>query len=127
MPAVICEVKELLQDVFDGTPLVAGPRPHKSLQGLEVGNQRTLCVVVAALEPAVNSVLDCGQMGRGLLVVADVELDVLHTRDLLRRARSSVEHTSELQSLMRISYAVFCLTKKINQQHITMPTTNETL
>src|SRR3546814_6881554 len=24
----------------------------------------------------------------------------------------SVEHTSELQSLMRISYAVFCLTKK---------------
>src|SRR3546814_1283292 len=29
-----------------------------------------------------------------------------------RRARSE-EHTSELQSLMRISYAVFCLKKKI--------------
>src|SRR3546814_4118243 len=29
------------------------------------------------------------------------------------RARSE-EHTSELQSLMRISYAVFCLKKKIN-------------
>src|SRR3546814_5406875 len=29
----------------------------------------------------------------------------------LRRARSE-EHTSELQSLMRISYAVFCLKKK---------------
>src|SRR3546814_8864694 len=28
----------------------------------------------------------------------------------------SEEHTSELQSLMRISYAVFCLTKK-NQKH----------
>src|SRR3546814_4450698 len=27
-------------------------------------------------------------------------------------ARSSEEHTSELQSLMRISYAVFCLTYK---------------
>src|SRR3546814_8000291 len=26
----------------------------------------------------------------------------------------SEEHTSELQSLMRISYAVFCLTKKIH-------------
>src|SRR3546814_3462805 len=26
----------------------------------------------------------------------------------------SEEHTSELQSLMRISYAVFCLQKKIN-------------
>src|SRR3546814_3152848 len=30
----------------------------------------------------------------------------------------SEEHTSELQSLMRISYAVFCLKKKIN--HITI-------
>src|SRR3546814_3955163 len=30
---------------------------------------------------------------------------------IVRRARSE-EHTSELQSLMRISYAVFCLKKK---------------
>src|SRR3546814_8526050 len=30
----------------------------------------------------------------------------------------SEEHTSELQSLMRISYAVFCLKKKKNQTHI---------
>src|SRR3546814_5990051 len=29
-----------------------------------------------------------------------------------RRCRRSEEHTSELQSLMRISYAVFCLKKK---------------
>src|SRR3546814_4793429 len=30
----------------------------------------------------------------------------------MRREGRSEEHTSELQSLMRISYAVFCLTKK---------------
>src|SRR3546814_2161267 len=30
------------------------------------------------------------------------------------RFRRSEEHTSELQSLMRISYAVFCLKKKKN-------------
>src|SRR3546814_12234731 len=30
-----------------------------------------------------------------------------------RQERRSEEHTSELQSLMRISYAVFCLKKKI--------------
>src|SRR3546814_9468840 len=30
----------------------------------------------------------------------------------LKRAFRSEEHTSELQSLMRISYAVFCLKKK---------------
>src|SRR3546814_4211242 len=29
----------------------------------------------------------------------------------------SEEHTSELQSLMRISYAVFCLKKKIESSH----------
>src|SRR3546814_6016467 len=29
----------------------------------------------------------------------------------------SEEHTSELQSLMRISYAVFCLKKKIKQKY----------
>src|SRR3546814_4941749 len=37
-----------------------------------------------------------------------------HARN--RKARRSEEHTSELQSLMRISYAVFCLKKKTSQQ-----------
>src|SRR3546814_5693932 len=37
----------------------------------------------------------------------------------------SEEHTSELQSLMRISYAVFCLKKKKNATHINHTTTNE--
>src|SRR3546814_4958051 len=31
----------------------------------------------------------------------------------------SEEHTSELQSLMRISYAVFCLKKKKSEEHHT--------
>src|SRR3546814_10201103 len=34
-------------------------------------------------------------------------------------AARSEEHTSELQSLMRISYAVFCLKKKITTQYQT--------
>src|SRR3546814_2579512 len=36
---------------------------------------------------------------------------------LLMPANRSEEHTSELQSLMRISYAVFCLKIKIPQTH----------
>src|SRR3546814_3683990 len=36
------------------------------------------------------------------------------SRDEIRQIRSE-EHTSELQSLMRISYAVFCLKKKNTQ------------
>src|SRR3546814_1358009 len=47
------------------------------------------------------------------------EPDIL--KPLIQRADSdsarSEEHTSELQSLMRISYAVFCLKKKIPQHY----------
>src|SRR3546814_1335323 len=38
----------------------------------------------------------------------------------------SEEHTSELQSLMRISYAVFCLKKKKNTQKRTQSTRKHT-
>src|SRR3546814_2715442 len=37
-----------------------------------------------------------------------------HARAAAHRRARSEEHTSELQSLMRISYAVFCLKKKTN-------------
>src|SRR3546814_6309127 len=40
-----------------------------------------------------------------------LELPELSAGDLMRPARSE-EHTSELQSLMRTSYAVFCLKKQ---------------
>src|SRR3546814_1626582 len=38
-----------------------------------------------------------------------------------KRDRRSEEHTSELQSLMRISYAVFCLKKKIQTSKDKIP------
>src|SRR3546814_6911299 len=41
----------------------------------------------------------------------------------LQIARSE-EHTSELQSLMRISYAVFCLKKKTKTEHTLLLITN---
>src|SRR3546814_6626622 len=43
-----------------------------------------------------------------------MEMIERHVRPSLR----SEEHTSELQSLMRISYAVFCLKKKIIHKNI---------
>src|SRR3546814_4545563 len=39
---------------------------------------------------------------------------------VFRRQVRSEEHTSELQSLMRISYAVFCLKKKKNTTYYTV-------
>src|SRR3546814_7136447 len=47
----------------------------------------------------------------------DFSFDVAMPRFPARPERRSEEHTSELQSLMRISYAVFCLKKK---KYITM-------
>src|SRR3546814_5171821 len=47
------------------------------------------------------------------LALHDVELAVDRRQALFRLDEDrSEEHTSELQSLMRISYAVFCLKKK---------------
>src|SRR3546814_4617130 len=49
-----------------------------------------------------------GRHGIGVEQAEGVELPAGDVR--------SEEHTSELQSLMRISYAVFCLKKKINKR-----------
>src|SRR3546814_4355563 len=40
-------------------------------------------------------------------------------RDVIRWSKRSAEHTSELQSLMRISYAVFCLNKNNKNTKLT--------
>src|SRR3546814_1636695 len=42
-------------------------------------------------------------------------------RQLAAARPRSEEHTSELQSLMRISYAVFCLKKKTIKTHTQLP------
>src|SRR3546814_3104753 len=53
---------------------------------------------------------------RGLVQLPEQErawlLEVTPSRHMDEIAGRSEEHTSELQSLMRISYAVFCLKKK---------------
>src|SRR3546814_10273150 len=46
---------------------------------------------------------------RGVISVAERQAYIARVRELAKR---SEEHTSELQSLMRNSYAVFCLKKK---------------
>src|SRR3546814_7781766 len=57
----------------------------------------------AAIEPALEQVPGIG--------VQRAQAGALAQQRQQRLARSE-EHTSELQSLMRISYAVFCLKKK---------------
>src|SRR3546814_1583647 len=64
--------------------------------------------------------LELGQVARQVALAQpahgfeEAELDQLGTAEHGQdRQPRSEEHTSELQSLMRISYAVFCLKKKI--------------
>src|SRR3546814_1817413 len=52
-----------------------------------------------------------GVVGRQLLAPCDVQRVILLARPRRCGQQRSEEHTSELQSLMRISYAVFCLKK----------------
>src|SRR3546814_5965607 len=70
----------------------------------------------AAGESSTEVAAEVGKQGIGLVgaVLGGIwacRRDVRHCA----RARSE-EHTSELQSLMRISYAVFCLKKKKTQK-----------
>src|SRR3546814_9129018 len=51
------------------------------------------------------------------LVLDPIALDVVVVVDNYDIKRSE-EHTSELQSLMRISYAVFCLNKKKENKRV---------
>src|SRR3546814_1119454 len=66
------------------------------------------------IEPTLLTLLDQGLLDQAMGELAD-EADVgdPHATWLWRFIyQRSEEHTSELQSLMRISYAVFCLKKK---------------
>src|SRR3546814_2409030 len=55
-------------------------------------------------------------------LVRDVMDDGQRERLVAQVSGRSEEHTSELQSLMRISNAVFCLKKKKNMQYTTLAT-----
>src|SRR3546814_8721303 len=83
---------------------------------------RSLAVKVADRRHAVDhqraiSLAPIQPAGR-IMLVADVTDDLFQNVFQRHQAHDgavrSEEHTSELQSLMRISYAVFCLKKKNN-------------
>src|SRR3546814_5313112 len=64
---------------------------------------------------------DLGQTDQRLTAGAREIANGIYSQLASLAARRSEEHTSELQSLMRISYAVFCLKKKRNKERKTSP------
>src|SRR3546814_1576544 len=73
--------------------------------------------------PAFGERIDDHRLRR---IAVDYEILRQARRGFHQRLLRSEEHTSELQSLMRISYAVFCLKKKKKQHNKnTQPQSNQ--
>src|SRR3546814_10682027 len=85
--------------ILQGTAKKLGLAPEKVVVTVDRHANTSAASVPLALDEAVRD----GRVKQGDLVV----LEAMGGR--------SEEHTSELQSLMRITYAVFCLKKKKNQ------------
>src|SRR3546814_7346821 len=114
-------ISDWSSDVCSSDLAVAGGEVHPPVGGARIVAQRLLHHAhgLDELAPvghrqqaqAADAVADRDLVG-GLLPV----LELHHLRDVLllvgQPLLRSEEHTSELQSLMRISYAVFCLKKK---------------
>src|SRR3546814_6756468 len=76
----------------DGIALVTFDVPGRSMNAISASVQRDLDVLVAAIK-------------------SDDSIRAMVLQSGKESGFRSEEHTSELQSLMRISYAVFCLKK----------------
>src|SRR3546814_8101517 len=92
------------------------PRSYGGVDGaLRVAQRREALIeagleLMGSAEPELTVRGVCKKAG----VAARYFYESFTDRDALMR---SEEHTSELQSLMRISYAVFCLKKKTKRKH----------
>src|SRR3546814_9290366 len=106
-------------DLFELTPSERRPALAKAIADLLDGevfaemNDYVREDLIDALEP--HEVADiASELDTDDAVAIIEDLDADDQREVLRAMEPdrSEEHTSELQSLMRISYAVFCLKKK---------------
>src|SRR3546814_9405697 len=61
---------------------------------------------------AISADILTGSLKKNIIPFLKIILNFIPMNSRVSTNRRSEEHTSELQSLMRISYAVFCLKKK---------------
>src|SRR3546814_6821539 len=71
---------------------------------------------VAGLAPPLFALVQFESYWPALILLVGLQLILFVSGNFIQPRRSE-EHTSELQSLMRISYAVFCLKKKNYKLH----------
>src|SRR3546814_4373520 len=93
---------------------IGGPLPAEQMveliEAIEIEKSCSVSSARSACWAAIrNAIRAAADRGEPLIVQeSDVAHGIFQTLEEMR----SEEHTSELQSLMRISYAVFCLKKK---------------
>src|SRR3546814_4885679 len=93
---------------FPYTTLFRSAAAHDLFFPIDLGANPSIGGMIAANTGGARF-LRYGDVRRNLLAV---ELVTSSTEPAVHLLGRSEEHTSELQSLMRISYAVFCLNKK---------------
>src|SRR3546814_10820343 len=99
-------------------------RPEEAKRVLHIGIVRASAAFGYNPVDVLGRILDVARLAMNTILGIDLEawrtfLQTDHFVDPCRTiALRSEEHTSELQSLMRISYAVFCLKKKKNKYTI---------
>src|SRR3546814_8400381 len=101
-------VEQAMDDVTPRTDQKIGKAMdvRQAVRGVGARRPQQDVIGFVAAQHVVDQVGTEGHLSSGLLLPRMAALD-----------QRSEEHTSELQSLMRISYAVFCLKKK-NQTYI---------
>src|SRR3546814_5899773 len=90
------------EDGAPANPKEGGDGKDELPAELKQSADKVIAAVKGITDTAKLEELDAAEKGRG---------------DKARSTIRSEEHTSELQSLMRISYAVFCLKKKKQREH----------
>src|SRR3546814_2276268 len=107
-------VRRSLEDVLDAPFAASGPCMHEALfsdKGLAEGFS-TLDIAKGLIDEGYHPMtVYFPLVVHGAMLVEPTETES-------KAALRSEEHTSELQSLMRISYAVFFLKKKKKHQHV---------
>src|SRR3546814_4012250 len=107
---VICEpdARDAYSLPYDGADYLHGL--GEGIEGVKIAYSETLAG--HRVDPEIAALVS-----KAVDILAGLGAEVVEAaQDTAGAEERSEEHTSELQSLMRISYAVFCLKKKKNRQ-----------
>src|SRR3546814_4615897 len=106
-------ISDWSSDVCSSDLIICGRPPWRS-QRVKIGLKKALGLIFAY--SAMRAVFQ--RMNPHISPPGHSSRSLASCSSAVRLCSRSEEHTSELQSLMRISYAVFCLKKTINHNNL---------